>query len=38
MLALATLMPQGEGERVREIVRLGESEFRVWLGHEARIA
>jgi hypothetical protein len=38
MLALATLMPQGEGERVREIVRLGDSEFWVWLDHERRIA
>jgi hypothetical protein len=38
MLALATLMPQREGERVREIVRGGESEFGVWLCHGARIA
>ena len=38
MLALATLMPQREGERVREIVRGGEGEFLVGFGHEARVA
>jgi hypothetical protein len=31
-------MPQREGERVREIVRLGGRQFLLGIGHQRRIA